>query len=413
MHIHRRMIILLFGLILIGLAVVLCKGRTVDSKNPWSVRMAESVMLRNPRPWEMEIDTKPVWEYTTGLVMKSILEVGTANRESRFFQYVESFYRHVIDENGRITSYKTDEYNLDRINPGKPLFELFAKTRDSRYLSAIETLRNQMRTHPRTSEGGFWHKKIYDNQMWLDGIYMAAPFLAQYAMTMDDTLLFDDVANQILLLNKHASDSKTGLLYHGWDESRKQKWANPKTGLSSQFWGRSMGWYDMGIVDALDFFPQSHPKRTELIALFNRINEAVAQSQDSATGVWYQVMDQGPRKGNYLESSASCMFVYAMAKGVRKGYLPDSYLAKAQQGFQGILKQFITSESNGLVSIRQACSVAGLGGKPYRDGSYGYYIGEKIVTNYLKAIGPFILASLEMESITEDSQPESDRINIE
>lgn len=363
----------------------------------WSFKMAESVIRRSPEPWNMEIGRKPQWEYTYGLVLKSILEVWRLTGNDRYFQYAQAYYDHFIDQNGVILKYQLAEYNIDRINPGKPLFLLFQVTQDERYARAIQLLRSQMQTHPRTSEGGFWHKLKYPHQMWLDGIYMASPFLAQYAQTYNEPELFDDIAQQILLTEKHARDKTTGLLYHGWDESRQQRWADPVSGTSPNFWGRAMGWYAMALVDVLDFFPSDHPQRPEIIVILSRLAEAVVRYQDHETGLWYQVVDQGGKEGNYRESSASCMFVYALAKGTRLGYLNAKYALAARKGYDGILKHFVTVDSTGLVTIHRGCSVAGLGGDPYRDGSYEYYISEKVIDNDPKAVGPFILASIEFE----------------
>jgi len=363
----------------------------------WSVRMTESVMQRNPQPWMMDDANTAKWEYTYGLVLKAVLQVWEKTGDSRYFDYAESYYEHFIDDSGRILTYRMDEYNIDRLNAGKPLFLLYQKTGKEKYKIALKTLREQMATHPRTQAGGFWHKKIYPHQMWLDGIYMASPFLAEYAKTFNEPALFDDVTNQIILIESKTRDSHTGLLYHGWDESRQQAWANRETGCSPNIWGRAMGWYAMALVDVLDFLPQNHPKRPEIIAILNRLAKAVGSVQDSKTGLWWQVLDKGDQQGNYLESSASCMLVYSLAKGVRQGYLDLSYLEVAQKGYQGILNKFIAIDSTGSVNITQACAVAGLGGKPYRDGSYAYYINTKIATNDPKAVGPFIMASLEMD----------------
>jgi unsaturated rhamnogalacturonyl hydrolase len=240
--------------------------------------------------------------------------------------------------------------------------------------------------------------------MWLDGIYMAGPFYAQFGRIFDEPSAFDNVAHQILLIEEHTRDPSTGLLYHAWDESKQQRWANPETGCSPHFWGRAMGWYAMALVDVLDYFPEDHPRRDAIIAIFGRMIEALARVQDEASGLWYQVLDQGRRAGNYLEASASCMFVYAIAKGVRKGYLPPDYLAVARKGYQGIVRDLITVDEQGLVTLEGICSVAGLGGNPYRDGSFEYYVSEKVVPNDYKGVGPFILASLEVEGAGLDQQ---------
>jgi unsaturated rhamnogalacturonyl hydrolase len=202
-----------------------------------------------------------------------------------------------------------------------------------------------------------------------------------------------------MLAESHTRDPKTGLLYHGWDESRSQKWADPETGCSPNFWGRAMGWYAMAIPDVLDHLPEDHPERERIIEIFGNMIGALSAVQDRSTGLWYQVLDQGGRQGNYLEASASCMFVYAMAKGGRKGYLDGEYLDVAKRGYRGILEHFVGVDGQGSVNLEQVCSVAGLGGEPYRDGSFEYYVSEKIVTNDYKGVGPFILASVEMEKL--------------
>jgi unsaturated rhamnogalacturonyl hydrolase len=228
---------------------------------------------------------------------------------------------------------------------------------------------------------------------------MASPFYAEFASRFGEPEGFNDVAHQIILMQERTRDPKTGLLYHAWDESRSQRWADPESGCSPNFWGRAMGWYAMAIPDVLDHLPLDHPQRDRLIAIFRATLDAALQVQDPARGVWYQVLDQGNRPGNYLESSASCMFVYALAKGVRKGYLGEEYLAAAQKGFDGILREFVTVDDQGWAHLDGICAVAGLGGKPYRDGSYEYYVGEKTIANEYKGVGPFIMASLEMERV--------------
>jgi unsaturated rhamnogalacturonyl hydrolase len=288
--------------------------------------------------------------------------------------------------------------NLDQINHGRVLFPLYQATGDERYRRAILLLRQQLAVQPRTDSGGFWHKMIYPYQIWLDGVYMAGPFYAEYARTFDEPAAFDDVAHEIVLTEQHTRDPKTGLLYHAWDERRQQRWANPETGCSPHFWGRAIGWYAMAIVDVLDYFPQDHPRGPQLIAIFARLAEAVAKVQDQASGLWYQILDQPERAGNYLEASASCMFTYAIAKAVRKAYLPTDWMAVARRGYEGILRDLITVDARGLVTLERVCSVAGLGGDPYRDGSFEYYVSEPVRANDYKGVGPFILASLEIES---------------
>ena len=233
--------------------------------------------------------------------------------------------------------------------------------------------------------------------MWLDGIYMAAPFYAQYAATFDEPEVFDDVTHQIMLIEKHTRDPRTGLLYHAWDESRQQRWANPETGCSPHFWGRAMGWYVMALVDVLDQLPADHRDYPASLAILDRAAKALGGVQDPSSGLWYQVLDLPERPGNYLESSASAMLVYAFARSVRQGYLPAEYLTLAHRAYRGLLENRIKIDSRGLLNLEGTCGVAGLGGKPYRDGSFEYYVKEKTITNDFKGVGPFILAALEMD----------------
>lgn len=371
--------------------------KQLKNSHMWSVRMTESVIKRCPEPWMVDLRGTPKWEYTEGLVLNAILQVWQTTGNKKYFDYAKEYYDQFVGKDGNILLYQMEEFNIDRINPGKPLFLLYEKTGEQKFKKAIMLLRKQMHSHPRISEGGFWHKKIYPHQMWLDGIYMASPFLAEFAQTFSEPALFDDVANQIILIEKHTREKKTGLLYHAWDESRQQRWANSETGLSPNFWGRAIGWYMMALVDVLDFFPKNHPQRAEIIAILQRLSAAISQFQDKETGVWYQVVDKGGTAGNYLESSASCMFVYSLFKAVRMGHIDQKYLAVAEKGYSGIIKKFIRVDENNIVNIDQGCAVAGLGGDPYRDGSYEYYISTEIRSNDPKAVGPFISASLEFE----------------
>lgn len=278
---------------------------------------------------------------------------------------------------------------------GRLLFNLYATTKEKRYLVAMQTLRKQLAEQPRTASGGFWHKQIYPNQMWLDGLYMGEPFYAQYTATFENGKNLDDVAKQFELIQLHATDSKTGLLYHAWDESKQMPWADKVTGKSPNFWSRSIGWYVMALVDALDYFPKDHPKQKDLVLYLNNVANALVKFQDKS-GMWYQVTDMGTREGNYLESSGTSMFAYAFAKGANKGYLPAKFKAIANKAFDGLTTKLITVDADGGITMTQACAVAGLGGNPYRDGSYEYYINEKKKDNDPKATGPFILAALEL-----------------
>jgi unsaturated rhamnogalacturonyl hydrolase len=279
---------------------------------------------------------------------------------------------------------------------GRLLFNVYETTKEEKYLKAMQLLRKQLEEHPRTQSGGFWHKKIYPNQMWLDGLYMGEPFYAQYTVTFENGKNLDDVAKQFEQIQLHATDSKTGLLYHAWDESKQMPWANKENGKSPNFWSRALGWYAMALVDALDYFPKDHPKQKEIVGYLNNVAVALAKFQDKESGLWYQVTDKAGEKGNYLEATGSSMFAYAFAKGVNKGYLPAEYKKLANKAFDGLTKQLMKVDADGTITLTQACQVAGLGGTPYRDGSYEYYVNERKKDNDPKGTGPFILAALEL-----------------
>ncbi|GAB4374916.1 MAG: glycoside hydrolase family 88 protein [Calditrichia bacterium] len=365
----------------------------------WSRRMADSEMkLRGASLMYGESNPKAKWRYTTGLFLKSLLDLWQETHDSTYFQYVKKTIDSFVDESGHIQTYNMAEFNLDKINSGKVLLQLYQITHEGKYKRAAEILYKQLQNQPRTSEGGFWHKQRYPWQMWLDGIYMSAPFYAQYGAMFNRPEAFNDVIKQIKLIDMHTRDSKTGLRYHGWDESNKQAWADPVTGCSPHFWGRAMGWYAMALVDVLDFIPPKHPERSQLLYILNDLLKAVIKYQDES-GLWYQIVDQGERSGNYLETSCSAMFVYTIAKAINKGYIDNSYREAALKGYDGIIKRKITIHEDGTISLNGICSVAGLGGEPYRDGSFEYYISEPVVANDLKGVGPFIMAGLQLEKM--------------
>lgn len=364
----------------------------VSLSNIWAVRMADSILAGyTPLHWK--------WHYEHGLLLKTILKVGIVCGNPRYEQFIHEWLDSFITPNGRIRSYHLRDFNLDQINPGNLLLAIFRQSGEERFGRAIELLHRQLLLQPRTITGNFWHKKIYPHQVWLDGIYMAQPFHAGYAHLKGEPAIFDDVTRQIIQTNQKTRDPQTGLLYHGWDESRQQSWADPQTGCSPSFWGRGMGWYAMAIVDVLEFLPANHSDRGTLIEILNRLAQALSRHQDAASGLWYQVVNLPSRSGNYLETSASAMFAYTFAKAVRLGYLPDEYLPVARRAYRGLLENKIKVDARGMITLEGTCGVAGLSGNPYRDGTFEYYIGEKIIANDFKGVGPFILAALELDSI--------------
>ncbi len=376
-------------------------AQEVSDKQPWSVRMAESEMIRCPESWQLDFQPRLKWDYCHGLELQAMLDVYDRYGDRKFYDYALAYADTMVNADGTIKMYNRQEFSLDRVNSGKFLFRIYEQTKDEKYRKALDLLRSQFDEHPRNADGGFWHKKVYPNQVWLDGIYMGAPFYAEYVFRNNQVKFYSDVVNQFLMAARHTYDAANGLYRHACDVSKKERWADPVTGQSKHCWGRALGWYAMAFVDALDFIPKHEAGRDSMLVIFNNIATQLKCLQDARTGVWYQVLDKSGSKGNYLESSCSAMFVYALFKGVRKGYINPSYLEVAVKGYEGILKEFIRVDKDGLVNITQACAVAGLGGKNYRSGDYNYYISETIRENDAKAVGPFILASLEWERLQE------------
>jgi unsaturated rhamnogalacturonyl hydrolase len=372
-------------------------SKPVKAAQPWSQQLAATAMTLWKDSFSLRPGQPARWSYDQGVILKGIEGIWNATGDGKYFNYIQKSMDVFVSDDGKIRGYKPDEFNIDNVNNGKLLLLLYRVTGREKYKKAADQLRDQLKQHPRTSEGGFWHKKVYPYQMWLDGLYMGEPFYAEYAMLFHEDTAFNDIAKQFILMEKHSRDEKTGLLYHGWDESKQQKWADKTTGRSPNFWARSLGWYGMALVDALDFFPIDHPQRKELISILNRFTKAVTAFQDTKSGLWYDVPNMQSNPKNYKEASASCMLVYTLAKGVRKGYLPSSYLQNAKKGFDGIIKEFIEVDAGGQVNLKGTVSVSGLGGNPYRDGSFEYYMGEPVIVNDPKGMGAFIKCANEME----------------
>ncbi|KAF2511414.1 glycoside hydrolase family 88 protein [Flavobacterium zhairuonense] len=371
------------------------KDIVISKNSKWSDKMALTLMKRHPEAYMIDDSKAPKWDYVHGLVLHGFEELYKKNPDPRYPVYVKGYVDALVQNDGSIKSYEFDKYNIDMIVSGRLLFNIYETTKQEKYLKAMQLLRKQLSEQPRTPEGGFWHKNIYPNQMWLDGLYMGEPFYAQYTVTFENGKSLDDVAKQFEEIQLHATDPKTGLLYHGWDSSKKMPWANPQTGNSPNFWSRALGWYVMALVDVLDYFPKEHPKHKELVGYLNNAAESIAKFQDKS-GLWYQVTDKMGKEGNYLEASGSSMFAYAFAKGANKGYLPAKYKKIANKAFDGLTTKLMKVDADGTITLTQACQVAGLGGTPYRDGSYEYYVKEKKKDNDPKATGPFILAALEL-----------------
>ena len=381
--------------IILLLAVAIISGA---QQPPYSLQMSQTAMKIWPDSFSVKAGKPARWSYDQGVILKGIEGVWKLYGDAPCFNYIQHSMDFYVQEDGKIKDYKQEDYNIDNTSNGKLLMLLYNITGKEKYKKAIDYIRGQFNGQPRTTEGSFWHKKIYPWQVWLDGLYMGQPFYAEYAKLARQDSVFDDVTRQFINIAHHTSDPKTGLMYHGWDESKTQKWANKVSGCSPNFWGRALGWYGMALVDVLDFLPENYWGRDSLISILNRFTKAVTAVQDNKDGLWYDIVDQPNRAKNYKESSASCMLVYTLAKAVRKGYIPASYYLNAKKGYAGIISEFTETDHNGQFNLKGTVSVSGLGGNPYRDGSFDYYMSEPVITNDAKGIGAFILSSVEMET---------------
>ena len=353
--------------------------------------------------------TSMPWHYEHGLFLMAAGRAGRVYGDERLLRAPVDYIDALVDASGRIEGYSETEHNLDQVNPGRLLLS-HPESDSPRLRAAIETLKTQLSTQPRCPSGGYWHKKIYPDQMWLDGLYMAEPFSVACGRRYGEAGRFDDAVFQFELAESATRDARTGLLYHAWDESRRQLWSKPETGCSPNFWGRAIGWFAMALVDVLDYLPGSQSKHEALVAMLGRVLAAAMACQDPESGLWYQVVDQAGRKGNYLETSASAMLAYTGLKAARKGLVSDPAVREsALRAWEGIARLRLSRGAGGL-ELDGTCAVAGLGGLPYRDGSYEYYIGEPVSKNDHKGVGPFILASLEREAMAYPSVAERLRV---
>lgn len=342
------------------------------------------------------------WNYIDGCMITACLSLYKTTGDEKFLDFSKKFLDYFVKDNGVIETYDPAEYNLDNVNQGKNLFTLYDLTGDQRYRDAIETIRGQLETQPRTKEGNFWHKKIYPNQVWLDGMYMGQPFYMEYETKFDDKKHYDDIFHQFANVVKYMRDPKTGLYYHGYDASKKAFWCNKETGLSQNFWLRALGWYSMALLDTLSKCEPGEEYKAEydnLKKVFVDLIDSMLKFQDES-GMWYQLPALGGQEPNYLETSGSAIMAYSLLKGVRLGFLPESYRAYGLKAFQGICDRYL-KEKDGHLSLGGICLVAGLGPEDNRrrDGSFEYYMSEPIVEDDAKGVGPLLLAYTEMRRL--------------
>lgn len=365
-------------------------------------KMAKSEMIRNPKSQMLGV-TGDKWSYASAVELEGILAAARAYNNKEMQDYVLNYTDYYVNPDGSIKTFNKKDYNIDNVKGGIEILQAYDITGDPKYKKAADNIYAQLLSQPRTKSKTFWHKQIYPWQTWLDGLYMGQPFYAEYVNRYlnADPKLWDDIANQFLTVGKKTFDPATGLYRHGWDEKKKQFWANKKTGQSEHAWGRGMGWYFWALTDVLEKMPANHPKRPEMLALLKSVADGVVKYQDPKTGVWYQVMDAPGSQGNYPEASATAMFVYNLLRGVRLGLLNQAYLEPAKKGYQGMVETFVKNNPDGTVSLTNCCTVAGLGGgnDKRRNGSFEYYISEPVSDNDAKGVGPFILSCLEYENL--------------
>ena len=389
------------------------KKKPFDNYSQW---LTFSEMKRVPQSYMLDFAKKPRWSYVMGIELEAMLDTYLNYGGDDIRKYCQLYTDTMINTKGEIRTYKLEDYNLDQIRTGHFVARMYEKYPEAKNLAAMKTLMKQLDKQPRTKEGVYWHKAIYAYQVWLDGIFMGLPYRCLTARMLlkpkKAQRIYDDAVNQISKTYERTLDPKTGLNRHAWDETHEMFWADKETGLSQHCWGRAQGWYTMALIELLDAMPEDYERRGEVIELLRKDLDAVIKWQDKETGLWYQVMDQPGRKGNYLESTCSSMFAYVLMKATNKGYLGDKYFLAGKKAYQGILKNFIRVNADKTISLTNCCAVAGLGPgmseavkkaapnvkeNKRRDGSYDYYLSEPVRDNDAKGVGPFIWASLEYE----------------
>jgi unsaturated rhamnogalacturonyl hydrolase len=382
---------------LLVLALLICHGSISFAGKPssrkWSVMMANTVLGTSDSLIHY-VSGSPKWAYDVAFLGMAVDKLGSIDR--KYSKYLDDWISYFVHTDGSVTDYRLQEYNLDRIFPGRCLLTVYSRDPQKKYKIAISNFVEQLKTHPKVKAGGYWHKNIYPNQMWLDGIFMASTFMAQYGKEFNQPQWIDAAAFQTKLIYEKTLDPASGLLMHAWDESRSQKWCDPLTGKSHYPWSRAMGWYILAITDILDYMPADHPDRKDIIDILRNCCDALLKVRDPKSGIWYQVLNMGGREGNYLEGSGSAMYTYVFAKGARLGYLDPKFRKIANSSFDGIIKNLIAVDKSGKVIMHDICGGCGLGGIPYRDGTYEYYIHEKRFDNDTKGVAPFILAAIEL-----------------
>ena len=369
--------------------------RLIDGSSPdrplWNI---EKIKLGKP----------PAWNYIDGCMITALLSAAEITGDKKYSDFAEKFINYYIGDDGSIRGYTIDNFNLDDINEGRVLFDLYSATGKEKYKNAILLLREQLEKQPRTITGSFWHKKIYPHQVWLDGIYMAQVFYVRFQQEFGGGSITDTM-HQIRNVRQYMFDEEKKLLYHGLDCSKSVFWADKKTGLSSSFWLRAIGWFTVALADIIGYLDDG-ADRDEISGIFREVIAGIEQYADPETGMYWQVVDQGGREGNYLETSGSSMIAYAMMKGARLGVLDKKYAQQGRKTFDGICEKYLKFDDNGELNLGGICLMAGLGpdGDRRRDGSFEYYISEPVVENDAKGVAPFVLCYTEVKRMIVSGQ---------
>lgn len=342
---------------------------------------------------------KSSWDYIDGCMIMAVLEYYNCTGNEKYLKFADNYEDYRVHEDGSIDGFELEKQNLDDVNGGKNFFELYRLTGKEKYRKALDTVYELVKRQPRTKEGNFWHKKIYPNQVWLDGLYMAQPFYMEYETKFHNKENYNDIFQQFFHVAELLRDKETGLYYHAYDSSREMFWCDKETGLSKHFWLRALGWYSMALLDTLYKCDKTgyEAEYEKLKGIFIDLMEAMVRFQDKS-GMWYQVVDLGGREKNYLETSGSSIMAYCMLKGTRLGILPEKYREYGKKAFQGVCDTYLVTDT-GKMSLGGICLVAGLGGPSMRDGSYDYYMSEPIVQDDAKGVGPFLLAYSELRRL--------------
>lgn len=394
-----------YGFRICGVALVLAAFSLLPSPSwaapqqpvNWTRRMATYVVEHWPQGSFTPDHRAPHWNYELGTLLDGMDAAWYATADGSYFRYIQHTVDEMVQPDGSIPTFHAADHELDSILMGRQLLLLYKVTQEKKYYLAALALRKQLSTQPRNASGGFWHKGNLPNQMWVDGLYMAEPFYADFARTFHQPQDFKDITLQFRLIEEHNLDPKTGLLFHGWDESKQQPWANKTTGDSPTLWSRGMGWYMMALVDTIPYYKPNDPGRAVLLDILRRNAQAIARYQDPESGLWWEVTDKPRAKGNYFESSAAGMFAYAFAKGVRLGYLPERYSENASRAYHGILTHFLKIGTDGSLTLTSTVKGVSLGG-PDPHGAYSYYVTTPVISNDPKGLGAFLLASTEIET---------------